>query len=221
MNNEIFEFLYDLERNNNKAWFALNKQRYEEAKKSMERFVSKLILNINSFDADIDIRDASKTFFRIYRDTRFSSNKDPYKTNFGAIIVPENYRRSWDYPGYYLHLQNDNSFISMGIYMPSAPKLKQLRHAVDEDFDLFAAMVKRLESSFGKLSREEEPLKRVPAGFDKNSPAAEYLKLKNFYVFKEFSNEEVLKDDFLERITSLYKQSFELKEWFAKALRED
>jgi uncharacterized protein (DUF2461 family) len=85
---------------------------------------------------------------------------------------------------------------------------------MDEDFDSFSGILARLESSFGGLSREEDPLKRVPQGFDKDSPAAEYLKLKNFYVFKEFSNEEVLKKDFIEKITSLYKSSYELKKWF-------
>jgi uncharacterized protein (TIGR02453 family) len=218
MNKEIFEFLSDLERNNNREWFARNKKRYEDAKKMLEQFVTKLILNINFFDSSIDIKDASKTFFRIYRDIRFSPNKDPYKTNFGSIIVPENYRHSCEYPGYYLHVQNNDNFVSMGIYMPSARILKQLRYAIDEDFDSFYDIVKRLESSFGGLVREEDSLRRVPKDFDRNSPAAEYLKLKNFYVFKNFSNEDVLREDFLDTITSLYRKSYELKEWFVKAM---
>jgi uncharacterized protein (TIGR02453 family) len=218
MNKEIFEFLSDLERNNNREWFAQNKKRYEDAKKTLERFVTELILNINSFDMSINIKDASKTFFRIYRDTRFSLNKDPYKINFGSVIVPDEYRHSCEYPAYYLHIQNNDNFVSMGIYMPSPQVLKQLRHAIDEDFYSFSEILKKLESSFGRLSHEEDSLKRVPQGFDKNSPASEYLKLKNFYVFKEFSNEEVLQKDFLEKITALYKESYELKEWFAKVL---
>jgi uncharacterized protein (TIGR02453 family) len=219
MNKQIFDFLSDLERNNNREWFAQNKKRYEEAKKTLERFVTKLILNINSFDSSIDIKDASKTFFRIYRDTRFSLNKDPYKINFGSIIVPEEQRRnSCGYPAYYLHLQNNENFVSMGVYMPSPQVLKQLRSAIDEDFDSFSEIMAKLKSSFGDLSREEESLKRVPAGFDRNSPAAEYLKLKNFYIFKEFPNAEVLQEDFLEKITLLYKASYELKEWFVKAI---
>ncbi|MDR0385756.1 MAG: DUF2461 domain-containing protein [Prevotellaceae bacterium] len=219
MNREIFEFLYDLEKNNNREWFAQNKARYEEIKKTLERFVTKLILNINSFDSSIDIKDASKTFFRIYRDTRFSTNKDPYKTNFGSIIVPERYRRLCEYPAYYLHLQNESSFVSMGVYMPDAQVLKHIRHAIDEDFDTFAKIVRKLDNSFGGLLRESDSLKRVPQGFDRNSPAAEYLKLKHFYVFKEFSNEEVLREDFLERIISLYRDSYELKKWFAENVK--
>jgi uncharacterized protein (TIGR02453 family) len=220
MNRKVFDFLSDLEKNNNREWFAENKKRYEEARKTLEVFVTRLILNINSFDPSIDIKDASKTFFRIYRDTRFSSNKEPYKTNFGSIIVPEKYRHPCEYPAYYLHIQNNDNFVSMGIYMPSAPVLKRLRSAIDDDFNSFSDIIKRLEKSFGKLSTEENPLKRVPKGFDKDSPAAEYLKLKNFYVFKEFSNEEVLEKDFLEKITALYKDSRELKAWFAQTLAD-
>jgi uncharacterized protein (TIGR02453 family) len=219
MNKEIFEFLSDLERNNNREWFAQNKKRYEDAKKTLERFVTALILNINSFDSNIDIKDASKTFFRIHRDIRFSPNKEPYKTNFGSIIVPDEYRHSCEYPAYYLHIQNNENFVSMGVYMPNPQLLKQLRRAIDEDFDSFSEIIKKIESSFGRLSNEEGSLRRVPPGFDKNSPAAEYLKLKNFYVFKEFSNEDVLKKDFLEKITALYKESYELKQWFVKAMR--
>jgi uncharacterized protein (TIGR02453 family) len=219
MNKEIFEFLSDLERNNNREWFVKNKKRYENAKKTLERFVTELIVNINSFDTSIDIKDASKTFFRIYRDTRFSSNKDPYKTNFGSIIVPESYRHSCEYPAYYLHLQNNDNFVSMGIYMPGPQVLKQVRSAIDEDFDTFSEIVKKLENSFGGLLHADDALKRVPQGFDKDSPAAEYLKLKNFYIYKEFSNDEVLKKDFLDKITALYKESYELKEWFAKAVK--
>jgi uncharacterized protein (TIGR02453 family) len=218
MNKQIFEFLSDLEKNNNREWFAQNKKRYEDAKKTLERFVTKLILNINAFDKSIDIRDASKTLFRIYRDVRFSLNKDPYKINFGSAIVPDSYRHSCEYPAYYLHLQNNDNFVSMGVYMPSPQILKQIRRAIDEDFDSFSEILGKVERSFGGLSHEEDSLKRVPPGFDKNSPAAEYLKLKNFYVFKGFSNDEVLQDDFLDKITALYKDSYELKEWFVKAM---
>lgn len=135
------------------------------------------------------------------------------------MIVPNEYKRSWDYPGYYFHLQNDGSFISMGIYMPEAPVLKQLRYAIDEDFEVFSEIVKRLENDFGGLSREEDSLKRVPTGFAKDSPAAEYLKLKNIYVYKEFSNKEVMGKGFLEKITALYHRSFELKQWLAEAMK--
>jgi uncharacterized protein (TIGR02453 family) len=218
MNKQIFEFLYDLERNNNREWFAQNKKRYEQAKKTLEQFIMKLILRINAFDASIDIKDASKTLFRIYRDIRFSANKAPYKTNFGSVIVPESYRHSNEYPAYYLHLQNNDNFVSMGVYMPSPQVLKQIRHAIDEDFYSFSEIIGKLERTFGGLSNEEDSLKRVPTGFDRNSPAAEYLKLKNFYVFKGFSNDEVLQDDFLDKITLLYKDTYELKQWFVKAI---
>jgi uncharacterized protein (TIGR02453 family) len=220
MNNEIFKFLADLEENNNREWFTQNKPRYEGVKKDIEDFVAKLILNINSFDPDIGTPNPSKTLFRIYRDTRFSSNKCPYKTNIGSLIIPEEYRREWDYPGYYLHLQNNENFISLGVYMPSAPVLKRIRCAIDEDFEVFTEILAKLENSFGGLSREEDSLKRVPAGFDKNSPAAEYLKLKNFYLLKGFSNEEVLEKTFLQKITSLFKESFELKQWFLQIIKE-
>lgn len=218
MNSDLFKFLYDLERNNNREWFAENKKRYDDIKKSVEEFVTELIKNIDSFDPGLGTINPAKSIYRIYRDTRFSLNKDPYKTNIGSNIVPDEYRKSWDYPGYYLHLQNNGSFISMGIYMPSSPVIKRIRHEIEDDFTTFSKIVKKLDNNFASIIREEDSLKRIPAGFDKNSPAADYLKLKNIYVFKNFTNEEVMENDFLDKITLLFKESYELKQWLVKAI---
>jgi uncharacterized protein (TIGR02453 family) len=222
MNGEVFRFLSALEKNNDRDWFAANKRSYDESKNSFTAFIASVIMNVARFDPSIDIDrlEAKKTLFRIYRDTRFSMNKEPYKTNFGAIIVPEEYRRSWDYPGYYVHLQNDNSFVSMGVYMPQSAPLNRIRRAMDEDFDTFSGILKRLAPYFGDICRAEDSLRRVPAGFDKNSPAAEYLKLKNIYVYKSFTNAEVLSEDFLTTVSDLFLKSYELKCWLMEAASE-
>ena len=222
MNGEIFKFLSALERNNNREWFAANRRSYDESKAAFTSFVTSVIMNVAGFDPDIgaDRLEASKTLFRIYRDTRFAANKDPYKTNFGAIIVPEEYRRSWDYPGYYIHLQDENSFVSMGVYMPQSAPLNRIRRAMDEDFETFSDILKSLEPYFGDICRAEDSLKRVPAGFDKNSPAAEYLKLKNIYVYKSFTNAEVQSKDFSATVSDLFLKSYELKCWLMEAAAE-
>ena len=222
MNGEIFKFLSALERNNNREWFAANRRSYDESKAAFTSFVASVIMNVAGFDPDIgaDRLEASKTLFRIYRDTRFAANKDPYKTNFGAIIVPEEYRRSWDYPGYYIHLQDENSFVSMGVYMPQSAPLNRIRRAMDEDFETFSDILKRLEPYFGDICRAEDSLKRVPTGFDKNSPAAEYLKLKNIYVYKSFTNAEVQSKDFSATVSDLFLKSYALKCWLMEAAAE-
>ena len=222
MNGEIFKFLSALERNNNREWFAANRRSYDESKAAFTSFVASVIMNVAGFDPDIgaDRLEASKTLFRIYRDTRFAANKEPYKTNFGAIIVPEEYRRSWDYPGYYIHLQDENSFVSMGVYMPQSAPLNRIRRAMDEDFETFSDILKCLEPYFGDICRAEDSLKRVPTGFDKNSPAAEYLKLKNIYVYKSFTNAEVQSKDFSATVSDLFLKSYELKCWLMEAAAE-
>ncbi|MDR0505696.1 MAG: DUF2461 domain-containing protein [Dysgonamonadaceae bacterium] len=220
MDSEVFKFLSELEENNNREWFTANKSRFDKVKKNITDFVAQLILNVNMFDSSIGALDANKTLFRIYRDTRFTKDKVPYKINLGAMIIPERYKRSWCYPGYYLHLQNNESFVSMGIYMPDPSAQKKLRIAIDDDFEIFADIVKKLEPDFGTILREEDMLKRIPAGFDKNSPAAEYLKLKSIYLFKHFSNSEVLKNDFIETVTGLYKKCYPFKCWLASVMED-
>ncbi|MDR2425102.1 MAG: DUF2461 domain-containing protein [Prevotellaceae bacterium] len=217
IDSKVFTFLSELEINNNREWFAQNKQRFEDVKQNVLEFVGNLIAKINAFDPSIGDLPANKTLFRIYRDTRFSSNKEPYKTNLGAVIVPVGYRSIWSYPAYYLHLKNNECFVSMGVYMPDSASLKKIRSAIDSDFEQFEAIMRRIEPDFGAMSREEGALQRVPAGFSKDSPAAEYLKLKHFYVFKPFSNRDVTKKDFLDKIAALFAQTYELKCWLIEA----
>ena len=220
INSEVFNFLSELEINNNREWFAMNKKRFEDVKQNVTDFVGELIVKINEFDPSIGEQNANKTLFRIYRDTRFSHNKDPYKTNLGAVIVPVGYRSLWYYPAYYLHLQNGESFVSMGVYMPDSANLKKIRSTIDNNFEEFTAIMKRLEPDFGAMSRAEGALQRVPAGFSKDSPAAEYLKLKHFYVFKPFVNREVVKKDFIDKIVELFAKTYELKCWLIDATNE-
>jgi len=120
---EGIQFLADLAVNNNRDWFQTNKKTYEDAKQTVSDFVADLIPEIARFDPEVANVDAKKCMFRIYRDVRFSKNKAPYKTNFGGFIVKGG--RSSGNAGYYLHLENNNSFIAGGVHMPPAPLLRK------------------------------------------------------------------------------------------------
>lgn len=216
---ESLKFLSDLAKNNYREWFAENKHRYEAAQKNVLEVGSALFAEINKFDKNIIFTDPKKCMFRIYRDVRFSKNKDPYKTNIGMFFNPEGTRRC-EYSAYYLHIEPKRSFVACGVFMPQPKPLKLIRSAADEDFERLSAILnnKEFKKTFGGFCRDEDALIRVPTGFDDNSPAAEMLKLKHFYVHHPFSDDELCGTDFVQKAGKVLKVAKPLQDWLNEAL---
>jgi len=182
-------FLTSLKENNNREWFAENRKQYEQARDEFASYATQLIPLINEFDSSLGPIEAKDCIFRIFRDVRFSLNKDPYKENMGAYIARGGRKRG--FAGYYFHLEPGNSFISGGIYMAPTDVMRRIR----EDIDLYSAEFLSIVENppFKKLfeGMGEEKLKRVPAGFSAESPVADYLKLKHITPFRSLSDKEV------------------------------
>ncbi|MDR0295062.1 MAG: DUF2461 domain-containing protein [Prevotellaceae bacterium] len=200
------DFLKQLSENNYREWFHEHKAEYEVAKQNVLDTTAAMLVEINKFDKSIALADPKKCIFRIARDTRFATNKSPYKTNFGVIMNAAGSTRS-ELPGYYMHIEPGNCFVSCGIYMPSPQVLKTIRAAIEDDWSAFSAIInkKAFKESFGTLCRDENVLSRVPQGFDKDSPASEFLKLKHFYVHRPITNKEVCSRDYIETAAHYYK----------------
>ena len=155
--------------------------------------------------------------FRIYRDVRFSPNKDPYKTNFGAYMAKGG--RKSIYAGYYFHLDAESSFISGGIYMAEPDVMKQIREDIDIYSDEFLAIVneKRFKNTFSFF--ENEKLSRVPKGFDKDSPMAEYLKFKHITPYRDLSEKEICGDNLLNIALDTYKTLKPLNDFINRSVK--
>jgi uncharacterized protein (TIGR02453 family) len=187
------KFLKDLKKQNNKPWFDQHRDAYENAKKDFGDFVQSLIDQHSIKDPSIKSLKAKDCIFRINRDIRFSKDKSPYKTNFGASITVGGKKSGL--AGYYFHCQPGESFIGGGIWMPMPPALKMLRQEIDYGFDEFKSIVgaKKFKSFYGDIYRDDEILlSKVPQGFEKDNPAAEYLKLKSCIALKSLSDEDLL-----------------------------
>lgn len=176
---EIIDFLRELAANNNRQWFADNKERYQALLAEFKQEVATLISQIAEFDASIKYVRPEDCIFRIYRDTRFSPDKTPYKLHFAAYMAPSG--RKSPFAGYYLHIEPGKSLLSGGIYCPEKENLKRLRQAIDDNFEDFLTIIEAddFKRLFGQIE-SPEVLQRVPLGFDANSPAANYLKYKHF-----------------------------------------
>ena len=176
------KFLKDLKKNNNKPWFDTNRKLYEAAKANFAAFVQEVINLHGKNDASIKDLLAKDCMFRINRDVRFSKDKSPYKTNFGASINRAG-KKAMSSAGYYFHLEPGSCFMGGGIYMPMPEELKKVRQEIDYNFAGFKKMLsqKKFKTIYGDLDKSPEfLLSRVPKGYEADNPAQDYLRLKSF-----------------------------------------
>ncbi|KMQ62096.1 hypothetical protein ACM40_07225 [Chryseobacterium sp. BLS98] len=203
INPETLKFLQNLTINNNRDWFNENKAAYTEAQENVIAFLDGLIKEMSGFDEELGKIDGKKSLFRIYRDTRFSKDKSPYKTNFGASL---GMGKGSQKGGYYLHLEPGKSFLAGGIYMPESSVLKEVRKEISlygEDF-LKIINQKDFKKHFPELDQDDK-LKKIPQGFEKENPMSEYLKLKNFIVVYSLKDEEITDKNAIKNLTKIFK----------------
>ena len=200
------KFLKDLKKNNNKPWFDLNRKRYEEAKADFANFIQQVIDGHGKKDKTISALKAKDCMFRINRDVRFSKDKSPYKTNFGASINKGG-KKAFSTAGYYFHLEPGQCFVGGGIYQPDPAVLKKVRQEIDYNFKDFKKIIqsKKFKSLYGDLSKSKEySLSRVPKGYEPDNPAAEYLKLKSYIAFVQIKDEDLLSKNLLKKISEAF-----------------
>ena len=203
MKKETLNFLSELKDNNKKAWFDENRKRYQEARKEFVDFIEDLILEISKFDENIQGIDAKKTLMRINRDIRFSKDKTPYKLFLGAKIrmgVKKNVSA-----GYFIRIGNGMSGIAGGLPMLDSTTLSQVRKGIVKNS---AELIKIInDKSFKETFKEivGEKLKNPPRGYSKDHSMIEFLKFKEFIVYKNYKDQEVLSEDFLKKIVNEFK----------------
>jgi len=199
------KFLKDLKKNNNKPWFDDHRKQYEEAKADFENFIQAVIDKHSQHDPDLKELAAKKCVFRIHRDVRFSKDKSPYKTNFGASM--DKGGKNSGLAGYYFQLEPGKSFAGGGIWMPQPDALKKLRQEIDYGLDEFKKIIssKKFKSTFGELCTGEGiQLSRLPQGFEKDNPAAEYLKFKSWLVVADISDRDLISKDLVNKTVDAF-----------------
>lgn len=177
--NEIYRFLKDLSRNNNREWFQANKKRYLEIKEKADELTNVLIGLVSEFDPRASRLSVKDCTYRIYRDTRFSLDKTPYKNHIGIFINPQTGKKG-ETLGYYFHLEPGNSLICCGTGWMDSKIVKAVRQSVYEDIDEYREIVENPE--FRKCYTElgMDKLKTAPKGYDKEWEYIDYLRPRSF-----------------------------------------
>lgn len=198
------QFLKQLSANNNKPWFEANKGAYEAARNNFIDFNAAVLSKLVTFAPEFSGVDPKKSVFRIYRDVRFSKDKRPYKENFGANI---GIGKGGTAAGYYVQVMPGNkSFAAAGAYMPEPAALAVMRQEIDYNLKAFESILKQasFKKIFGQLD-EIEVLRNAPKGYDPENPAVPYLKHKSFVVTRNFTDKEVLANDFAKTVVNTFK----------------
>lgn len=186
------QFLKALRKNNNKAWFEKHRPQYEQARGNFEQFTQTIIDRHSLDDTDLKGLEARKCMFRINRDVRFSKDKSPYKTNFGASM--DKGGKKSGLAGYYFHLEPGKSFAGGGLWMPDPGRTKKVRQEIDYCYEEFHAILsaKKFRQVYPELyTGENVKLVKLPQGFEKDNLAGEYLKFKSWLLITEFPDELV------------------------------
>ena len=215
----LFTFLSGLAKHNERPWFQERKAIYDQLRAQFEADAEIWSRLLAPLDPVLGGPEGRKSIFRIYRDVRFSKNKDPYKTHFSAYFTA-GAGKEVDSPGYYLQLgPNGNTLIAGGLYQPDKAQLAAIRQEIDYNADELKALLAApdFQRYFGNLGGEK--LKKAPAGYAVGHPEIELLKHKSFVVTHQMPDAEVLShEDFQAHVLAVFRAMVPLCQFLRRAV---
>ena len=215
---EALAFLRALKRHNDREWFKPRKERYETLLRDpMAALIERLAIDFRSFAPQL-IATPKTSLYRIYRDTRFSENKAPYKTHVAAVFPPRGLPKHQG-AGLYFHVSPEEVWIGGGMYAPDTAQLQAVREHIARNHRRLRAIVEspRFRRAVGRL--EGERLQRVPRGFSKDHEAAEYLRFRQFLAGRDLPPAFATSPRFYGRVVNIFRQVAPLIEFLNEPLR--
>ncbi|MDH3455491.1 MAG: DUF2461 domain-containing protein [Gemmatimonadota bacterium] len=215
----LFTFLRQLKRNNNRAWFQEHKKRYEsDVRDPLLRFIAEFRPHLHKISLHYvaDARPMGGSLFRIYRDTRFSRDKSPYKT-VAAVQFRHEKGKDVHAPGFYLHLEPGNVFAGVGLWHPSGDPLRMVRDAIAEHPDRWNKVLRK-RTFRDRYELAGELLKRPPRGYDPKHPMIEDLKRKDFIAVTQFDEKQACSSAFLKEYVAATRAATPFMEFLTRAV---
>ena len=213
-----FDFLNKVAVNNNREWFAENKDEYIKQHQNMIDFADDLLQSVNKHD-NIETLNGKKSLYRIYRDVRFSKNKDPYKTHWaGGFKRATKQLRG----GYYFHIAPGNkTMVAGGFWNPNKDDILRIREDIAMDDSELRKIIsdKNFVTTFGELKGDQ--LKTAPKGFPKDHDSVDLLRYKQFIVWKNFTDKEVMSKDFTQLADKTFKAMRPFFDYMSDVLTTD
>ena len=212
---ELLAFQAELTQNNHRDWFQANKKRYDQTQLLLKALVKQVEEGLNKKD----VIDSSKTkIFRLNRDVRFSNNKAPYTKHRSASFARLGAERRG---GYYLRIENGASRIAGGFFGPEPGDLLHIRKQIQQEPDRLQSILNSasLKSYFGEL--QGETVKTAPKGFQKDDPAIDLIRYKQFILVHDFSDQEVKQPDFADKVILGFEKMRPFLDYMTEILTTD
>ena len=217
---ELFAFLLELKENNDRAWFTANKARYRAVvQEPLLAFIAAFAAPLRGLSPAFvaDPRPNGGSMFRIYRDTRFSNDKSPYKIHAAAQFRHRD-GRDVHAPGFYVHLEPGRVFCGAGIWHPDGATLGRIRDAIVDSPDTWRRAVEAAEGGDPRHERSGDSLKRPPRGYAPDHPLVEDLKRKDHVSFCPLAERDVLADDVVDRVAAAFRPTVPYVRFLCEAL---
>lgn len=220
--NEILKFLRDLSCNNNKEWFADNKDRYKCVQQKWYDFCEELIREIGQYDDNVARLTIKDCTYRIYRDTRFSKDKSPYKTHFGVFLAPGG--KNSMHAGYYFHISAggeggypEGHMLAAGNYCYDPKAVKILREDISYGWEEFKTQVLDVADAAFHPSMEDA-LKRVPKEYPADAPYADFMRMKSYGLMMPIDDKFITAPRLAQRVATLFKTTKPMIDYINRAV---
>lgn len=218
---DIFRFLRELAVNNNRDWFHAHKEHFDDLRQLWLADLDRAIALMGDWDSSLRGVMAKDCAYRIYRDTRFSLDKTPYKTYFSAAISPVGRKMIHSHACYYLHVGIDGTAgLYGGIWCPDAPLLRKLRHAIVDNIEEFTEIIEAPDMKKYYPDWDGERLKTIPKGWDRNHPQADLLRLKEYGRFSP-TTEAFYSGDWASKVAERFAVIHRLVEFINYSIEEE
>ena len=218
----VLQFLRDLAQHNDRAWFNEHKERYLAVQQRWNEFCESLIGEIGAFDPDIARLTLRDCTYRIYRDTRFSPDKSPYKTHFGVFLAPGGKKSM--HAGYYFHVGTGESneypqghMLAAGNYCYESKAIQILREDISDGWESFQNEVLTVADPRFVVD-QEGALKRVPKGYAPDAPYADWMRLKSYCLVMNVDDDFITQPDLAKRVADLFRTTKPFNDYINRAV---
>ena len=214
---DFLKFFKDLEKNNNKDWFDVNRKRYESiVRDPWKAYIKTLAVDLQKLYPDKDL-EGNVRVSRINRDIRFSKDKTPYKDHVGAMIMP-NGRGDQGRPGFYVQANQHDVRVYSGAYSMEKERLADIRHHIADNMDRFNKLItaKSFTDTFGEIRGEKN--KRLPKELQEAGEKQPLIYNKSFYWFFKLDPKTIMSDALSKELVTNFKKAMPLNEFFEEAI---
>jgi len=216
---KAMKFLKELEKHNERDWFEANKERYEAlVREPALAFIRAMEPKLEKLSEHLvaDDRKVGGSLMRVYRDTRFSKDKTPYKTNIGIQFRHE-LGKDVHAPGCYVHLAPDGCFLGMGMWHPDSASLKAIRAKIEAEPERWTKIITS-EKLTKHWRQSGESLKRAPKGYDPDHPMIEQLNLKDHILVSDLTKKETTSPELVTLATESFRAAADHMRFLCEAI---